>query len=82
MKTSLKDLNGYLFEELERLNDDESLDGDGFERELKRAKSITSVSMAIINNARTILEAKRTADYMGVNDNEILMIGTANEEMD
>ena len=82
MKTSLKDLNSYLFEELERLNDDESLEGDSFDRELKRAKSMTSVSMAIINNARTILEAKRTADYMGLRDDEVLMIGTAHEEMD
>lgn len=37
MKTSLNDLNKYLFEELERLNDDEQLSADeDFEKEIKR----------------------------------------------
>lgn len=74
MKNNLSSLNNYLFEELERLNDDEDLQDDKLERELKRAKAITQVSMAVINNARTILEAKRTADYMGKSEKEVLML--------
>lgn len=37
MKNTLTDLNNHLFEELERLNDEE-LDDEQIERELKRAE--------------------------------------------
>ena len=41
MKNNLNALNNYLFEELERLNDDETLDKeDNLQKELKRAKAI------------------------------------------
>ena len=50
MKNNLNELNNYLFEELERLNDDEELKTN-MDNEIKRAKAITSISTAIINNA-------------------------------
>lgn len=60
MKKDLNSLNDYLFEELERLNDDEELDKDGgLDKELKRAKAITSVSTAIVNNAKLVLDVKK-----------------------
>lgn len=75
-KASLKELNLTLFEELERLNDDEVLEGDNLEKEVKRAKSITQISTAIIKNASVVLEAKRMADYMGLkNEDEVLQLG-------
>lgn len=80
-KASLKDLNLTLFEQLERLNDDEEVEGDKLEREVKRTKAMVQVSSAIIKNASTILEAKRMADYMGMeNENELLQIGYGNEK--
>ena len=80
-KASLKDLNLTLFEQLERLNDDEETQGDNLDREIKRAKAITQISSAIIKNASTILEAKRMADYMGMNnEDELLQIGYGNEK--
>lgn len=51
MKKDLNALNDYLFEQLERLNDDECLEQEGLEKELKRAKAITGISTAIVNNA-------------------------------
>ena len=82
-KASLKDLNLTLFEQLERLNDDEEVEGDKLEREVKRTKAMVQVSTAIIKNASTILEAKRMADYMGMETaDEVLQIGYANEKMD
>lgn len=82
-KASLKDLNLTLFEQLERLNDDEEVQGDKLEREVKRTKAMVQVSTAIIKNASTILEAKRMADYMGKeSEDEILQLGYGNEKVD
>lgn len=67
MKNSLSDLNNYLFEELERLNDDETLVDDNLERELKRSKAITDVSNQIIQNANILLKAKIHSDNFGDN---------------
>jgi len=65
MKNKLIDLNDHLFEQLERLND-EDLSGDELESELKRAKAISSVANNIINNASVMLEAQKHKDeYYG-----------------
>jgi hypothetical protein len=40
MKNTLLDLNNYLFEQIERLNDDELTD-DQLDRELKKTDSIS-----------------------------------------
>ena len=50
MKNTLTDLNNHLFEQLERLNDDE-LDDAQLEKELKRAEGMTKVATQIIQNA-------------------------------
>ena len=82
-KATLKDLNLTLFEQLERLNDDDEVSGENLDREIKRAKAITQISSAIIKNASTILEAKRMADYMGISsDDELLQLGYANGKKD
>lgn len=65
MKTDLNELNNYLFEQLERLNDDESLTNDGLEREIKRSKAVSMIAQQIINNADLVLNAKKYADEMG-----------------
>lgn len=57
-RNTLGDLNNHLFEELERLNNEE-LAGEKLETELERAKAITSVAQQIISNANTILQAKK-----------------------
>lgn len=56
-KQSLGDLNGYLFEQLERLNDPELTDED-LSRELKRAKAVTGVASQVVANAQVVLKAK------------------------
>lgn len=66
MKNNLESLNNYLFEELERLNDDEELKSEeNFERELKRSKAITQVSSQIVQNAKVVLDAKKHCDQFG-----------------
>ena len=50
MRNTLSDLNNHLFEQLERLNDDD-LDEETLDRELKRADGMTKVASQIIQNA-------------------------------
>lgn len=82
MKNNLNSLNDYLFEQLERLNDDENLEEtDNFDKEIKRTKAITEVAKTIIDNANTVINATKIASEIGIsNANEILRLsdGTKN----
>lgn len=81
MKNKLSDLNNYLFEELERLNDDEELqDENKLKRELERSKAITSVSQQIISNANVVLKAKIHCDQFGDDLGEFLQLGMTNDK--
>ena len=55
MRNSLVDLNNYLFEQLERLNDEES----DLDEEIIRARAIADIAKNIVENANTILKAKK-----------------------
>jgi hypothetical protein len=55
MRNSLVDLNIYLFEQLERLNDEES----DLDEEIIRARAIADIAKNIVENANTILKAKK-----------------------
>jgi hypothetical protein len=55
VKNTLVDLNNFLFEQLERLND-ENCD---LEKEIPRAKSIVDIGDTIIKNAALALEASQ-----------------------
>lgn len=85
MKTTLNDLNNYLFEQLERLNDDETLENDtNFEKEIKRSKAIAVIAKNIVDNANTELEAVKLASEYGRQDVKIpkLLLGDSDEKMD
>lgn len=64
MKNSLSDLNNILFEQIERLNDDEVMEQFS-DQEIERAKAISSVANQIIQNAALQLQA---AKFMDDND--------------
>lgn len=57
-KNRLLDLNDHLFEQLERLNDDD-LKGEDLDQEIKRAASISNISKQIIDTGRLALDAKK-----------------------
>ena len=55
MKNKLVDLNNHLFEELERLNDDELTDAE-LEKEIKRSKAMAGIASNIVANAQLALD--------------------------
>lgn len=79
MKNTLSDLNNYLFEALERINDD-SLDQEGLEKEIKRSETVTKIAKTIIDNGNLALQAKKHLDEYGQGDKvEIPMLGITNK---
>ncbi len=65
MKNKLSDLNNHLFEQLERLNDDELME-ESLEQEIARSKALTTVAQQIINNGNLMLNAQKHKDeYYG-----------------
>lgn len=75
MKNTLTDLNNYLFESIERLNDD-SLDEVALDKEIKRSEAIQGVAKTIIENGRLALQAKKHMDEYGHGDGvELPMLG-------
>lgn len=68
MKNDLGALNNYLFEQLERLQDD-SLSSEDLEREIVRSNAVISVAETIIHNGELALKAQRhIAEYNGTSD--------------
>ena len=79
MKNTLTDLNNYLFEQIERLQDD-SLSEEEFEREIKRSEGIHKIAKTIIENGSLALSAKKHMDEYGTGDHvEIPLLGITNE---
>ena len=56
-RNTLSDLNNHLFEQLERLNDDDLTEED-LQKEIARAKAITNTAAQIINNASLVLKSQ------------------------
>ncbi len=77
MKNTLTDLNNYLFETIERLNDEE-LTEEQLEKEIKRSEAVQKVAKTIIENGSLALQAKKHLDEYGKGDGvELPMLGVA-----
>ena len=68
MKNTLGDLNNYLFESIERLNDD-SLSPEELDKEIKRSEAVQKVAKTIIDNGALALQAKKHFDEYGIDNN-------------
>ena len=68
MKNTLADLNNYLFESIERLNDD-GLTNEELEKEIKRSEAVQKVAKTIIENGALALQAQKHFDEYGVERN-------------
>lgn len=79
MKNTLSDLNNYLFEQLERLQDD-SLDESGLDKETQRSEAVQKVAKTIIDNGQLALQAKKHLDEYGQGDKvELPMLGVTSK---
>ena len=75
MKNTLADLNNYLFEAIERINDD-NLDDAQLEKEIKRSETVTKIAKTIIDTGNLALQMKKHLDEYGQGDNVALpMLG-------
>ena len=80
VKNTLADLNDHLFEQLERLNDDE-LTGEKLQEERDRAQSMANIAQTIINNGELALKAVKHYDEYGKEKiPDILQIGEGQNE--
>lgn len=69
MKNTLEDLSNYLFEQIERINDDE-LDDKQLNKELKKASAMSSLASNIIQGTKVQIDgAKAAIDYGFVDRN-------------
>lgn len=79
MRNTLADLNNILFEQMERLQDDD-LKGENLEIELKKTKSIVDVASTVIENATLSLEAQKFLIDMGISTKvNIPMLGISDK---
>lgn len=79
MRNTLADLNNILFEQMERLQDDD-LKGENLETELKKTKSIVDVASTVIENATLSLEAQKFFIDMGISTKvNIPMLGISDK---
>lgn len=74
-KTTLNDLNEYLFAEMDRLTN-EDLSEEELDKEIKRSEALQKVAKTIIDNGSLALQAKKYLDEYGKGDNvELPMLG-------
>lgn len=79
MKNTLNDLNNYLFEAIERINDD-SLDDAQLDKEIRRSEAVQKIAKTIIDNGNLALQAKKHLDEYGQGENiELPMLGVTNK---
>lgn len=71
MKNTLSDLNNYLFEQLERLNDD-SLSEDELEREMKKTDAVVKVSEKIIETGELAFRTMQHMDQYGYGSDRVV----------
>lgn len=80
MKNTLSDLNNALFEEIERLQDD-SLDEERLEIEIRRATTVGKIAQNIINNGNLALNVKKHLDEFGAGDKyKIPLLGIGDDK--
>lgn len=69
VQNTMVDLQNYLFEEMDRLNDEDLMaDPEKAKAELHRAKAMAAVGTVMVNNTNNALKAKRIQCVYGENE--------------
>lgn len=79
MKNTLTDLNNYLFEQIERLNDDE-LKGDKLQEQLLKSKAIGDIASQIISSGELTLKTHKFAKEYGIKTKDNISLLLQKEE--
>ena len=79
MKNTLADLNNHLFEQMERLNDDD-LTIEQLEKEIKRTDAMKDIATQIISNASILLKATELNMEYSRGDNCVPKLLLGNDE--
>ena len=78
-RTTLNDLNEYLFQEMDRLTN-EDLSAEELDREIKRSDALQKVAKTIIDNGALALQVKKHLDEYGQGDKvEIPLLGVTDK---
>lgn len=64
MRNTLTDLNDYLFEAIERVQDD-TLAPEDLDNEIKKADTVMKIAGVIINNGKLALDTMKHLNEMG-----------------
>lgn len=64
MRTSITDLNNLLFEQIERITNDD-LSEEELDREVKRVKAVTDIAKTIVDNNRVAVDALKYLEPVG-----------------
>lgn len=78
-KNKLSDLNNHLFEQLERLNDEELI-GEDFNIEVHRAKAMTGLATQIVKNAQVMLQSMKMIRSGEITEDGERLIGMTNSD--
>lgn len=65
MRNKIEDLNNHLFSALERLNDEE-LNEEQLDKEIKRSKAIKEVAETIVESHRNTIQAMKLVSDQGL----------------
>lgn len=65
----MNDLNNHLFEQLERLNDEE-LSPEELDKEIRRANAMSKIANAITTNAAVTVQAVKYINHEGMTKEE------------
>lgn len=80
LNNKLSDLNNYLFEQIERLQDDDQTD-EQLEKEIQRSKAVSGIAAQIVNNAKLALDAQKYYDGMGGTERVVNPLLEVNDEV-
>lgn len=78
-RTTLNDLNEYLFQEMDQLTN-EDLSADELDKEIKRSDALQKIAKTVIDNGALALQAKKYLDEYGEGDKvELPLIGVTDK---